>query len=71
MYFLSRIFPFWALPTAYLLAEIGRHYRRRRSDMQYTLFSGAGALVLLSVLWVIFGGYKYSDQWVKYILAGD
>lgn len=65
LYSVLRFFPFWVLPTAFILAEIGLFFRRRKSRLQFTFFGLAGFLFLLTLLWFGFRGDLYSDQWLN------
>ena len=56
--FLVRFFPFWAIPLALVMFEIGvYHYNRRQRLPVVISFSFAGLLAVASILWVVFEGY--------------
>ncbi len=65
-----RLFPYFAFPIAIILAEVGRHYRRKHSPKQWTCWGVAFGLMLLTVLWVVFRGDVNSDHWVKAVIGG-
>jgi hypothetical protein len=62
---LARFYPFWALPLALVLAELGRHFRRKNSPLYGPFWAIAGFLVVGTVAWIFFRGDVNSDQWIK------
>lgn len=64
----ARVFPFWAVPLAIVLADVGRHFRRRRDKRQFLFFGLAGSFIILTLLWAIFRGDKNSEEWVRLLL---
>ena len=66
-YTMMRLFPFWAVPLALVCGEIGMFYYRKQSWIRYYIWSVGGFLVLATLLWLIFRGDLYSDQWMNYL----
>ncbi len=60
-----KIFPFFAIGLAAVLAQIGVHYRRRNQPAQWVFFSPAGFLAFLALLWLVFRGDVNSVIWAK------
>ncbi|MEW6058039.1 MAG: hypothetical protein AB1540_15640 [Bdellovibrionota bacterium] len=64
--FLIRYFPFWAIPVALVIFEIGVYYYNRRQRFAFVLFFGAAAtLTLTSIAWLVFEGYWRAGPIVK------
>lgn len=58
IYFLAYYFPFWGLPTAYILFEVGNNYRKRGLVVQGLFFVGLSFLFLVaSILFFVFSGF--------------
>ncbi len=60
-----RIYPAWAVPTAFIFFELAIYYRRKNSKMQYYMGGLVGIQLLLLFLWLIFRGDIHSDYWVR------
>lgn len=65
LYAALRFYPFWAVPAALIMVELGRYYRRKAKKQQFFCFGLSAGLVLTSLLWLILRGDKYSDSWVR------
>ncbi|MGZ3689001.1 MAG: hypothetical protein ACXVBW_11910, partial [Bdellovibrionota bacterium] len=65
IFMMARFYPYWALPLAVLVGDIGLYFRRKKNDIQWALWSLAGFLVLGIIVWVAFRGDLNSDQWVR------
>lgn len=65
LYELARYFPFWAIPIALILGEVGLFFRRRASVFQFPFFGMAGLIMLLTLIWFIGRGDLHSDKWVR------
>lgn len=65
---LARIYPAWAVPTAFIFFELAIYYRRKNSKIQYYMGALVGIQVLLLLLWLLFRGDIHSDLWVRAIL---
>lgn len=65
----ARLFPYWALPLALVIGEIGVYFRRRRDKRQWIFFGISGTLVLVTFLWFGFRGDLRSDDWIRWILG--
>ncbi len=65
-----RIYPFWAIPLAVVLLQVLIFLKRRKSGKLLPVMLFIGFLVLTSLLWVIFRGDLYSDQWLWDLLGG-
>ena len=63
-----RFYPYWAIPVAFVVFELGRHFHRHKSPRQWPLFGMVGVLVLSSILWFVFRGDLNSDSWVRALL---
>jgi drug/metabolite transporter (DMT)-like permease len=70
VYLAVRIFPYWALPLAVVIFQLGTFYHRRRNKLRWACGAAIGFLGLMTLLWFIFGGYMHSDQWVRTVLGG-
>lgn len=68
IFIIARFLPYWAAPSAVVLFELGRHFRRRKSPNQWSAFGASAFLILLTLLWFVFRGDLYSDHWVKILL---
>ena len=62
---LVRIYPAWAVPTAFIFFELGIYYRRKASKFQFYMWGLVGVQSLLLLLWLIFRGDIHSDNWVR------
>lgn len=69
VYLIARLYPYWALPVAFLIAEMGRHFRRKGQDYQYYCWFWSGFLVFLIFLWIGFRGDLHSDDWVRAVFG--
>ena len=65
LYVLARFYPFWALPTAFILGEFGMFFFRRGQSRYRFFFGMVGFLLVTTVLWFILRGDLNSDNWVK------
>lgn len=65
IYTAMRFFPWWALPLALVIGELGVFFRRRASRTQFACFGVAGVLVLSALAWFFFRGDLHSDRWVR------
>jgi hypothetical protein len=67
IYLIVRFYPFWALPVALILGELGRHFGRRAGIKKWKWICWAGSVFLLTliVLWFIGRGDLNSDRWVR------
>lgn len=65
-----RFYPWWAIPTAVIIAQLGGHFVRTGSKLRFPCFGIAGAIGMSVVLWAIFRGDLNSDHWVRWFLAG-
>lgn len=68
LFVLLRFYPYWALPAAFVIVELGMHYRRRKQKTQWVVFGISGVLSLTSLLWIVFRGDLHSDRWVRILL---
>ena len=67
--FLVRFFPFWAIPFALVMFEMGvYHYNRRERLPGVIAFAFAGLLAVVSITWVVFEGYGKAGPVVKHFL---
>jgi len=66
----ARFFPWWALPSGFVLVEMGVYFRRRKSNVQFHFFAVASALIILSLCWFVFRGDLHSDAWVRTVTGG-
>jgi hypothetical protein len=67
VFFLARIYPYWAIPLAAVFGQVGLYNRRRNFRMQYSFWSMAAILVLTSIAWIGFRGDYNADQWVRFV----
>lgn len=65
LYTALKVYPFWAIPIAMILAELAIFLKRRRSPSQFPFWSLVSFFLITSLLWFVFRGDIYSDQWVK------
>jgi hypothetical protein len=70
VYFLARIFPFWALPLAFVLGQLGLHFRRRKFGVQYSFWGMVAILVIASIAWIGFRGDINAENWVRWVEKG-
>jgi hypothetical protein len=64
-----RIYPWWALALAFILAEFAWYLRRKKLKAQFYCMAASTFLILTSILWFIFRGDKNSDIWLRYFLG--
>jgi hypothetical protein len=69
-FLLARLYPYWALPLAVVLVQLGIFFRRRKSPIQYACLGEAGLLLLGIVAWFVFRGDLYTDRWLR-VIFGD
>lgn len=69
VYAFVRLYPFFAVPVALILVELGLHFRRRRVKTQFYFFGIAGFLLLTSFLWLFYRGDSRSDHWVRWFIT--
>jgi len=65
---LARFYPYWALPVILVVIELGIFFRRRASSLQWGVFTLAGILLFMVLLWFGFRGDIHSDAWIKSFL---
>ncbi len=70
IYTLARLFPYWALPVAFLVAELGWYFRRKRSASQHFCWLTTVTLVVTAISWIAFRGDLHSDRWVRLVFGG-
>ncbi len=72
LYNLVRFFPYWAVPLAIVLVDLGIYFRRKKKpSYRWVLFLSA-VLVILSLVWVITRGDRNADRWVgKFLGVGQ
>lgn len=70
IYTVMRFFPWWALPMAFVIGELGVFFRRRASRAQFACFGVAGMLVLCALAWIFLRGDLHSDRWVSAVFGG-
>lgn len=68
LFALLRFYPYWALPLALVIGEIGVHLRRRKSPLQKYCWAWVGILGFTTILWFAFRGDVNSDKWVKALM---
>lgn len=69
--FLVRFFPFWGLPVALVFFEMGMffYFRRERYGV-LACFGMTGFFIVLSIAWLVLGGYWRGGMWVKDFFEG-
>ena len=60
-----KTFPFWAVPLAFILFEVGFFYKRRKSEARVVFFGASGFLVVLALTWVVMRGDLHAEAWVR------
>jgi hypothetical protein len=60
-----KTFPFWAVPLAIILFEVGFFYKRRRSDAKVVFFGASGFLICLALAWLVLRGDLHAEAWVR------
>lgn len=65
IYAIARFYPFWAIPLAVIIFQIGVHFRRRARPAQWTCFAMVGVLILTGIAWLVYRGDMNSDRWVR------
>lgn len=69
--FIVRFFPFWAVPLALVLFEMGVYFYNRRERLFFMMFFTLSALsVVLSILWLVFEGYWRAGPFIKELIQG-
>ncbi len=68
IFIVMRIYPYWALPSIYIMIEVAIFFRRKNHFFQY--WAGLGTLLLLIglFLWFFYRGDLHSDEWIKALL---
>lgn len=69
IFFLARIFPYWALPLCLVLGQLAALSRRRRYRSRYPLALAMALLIASCAAWIFFRGDLYSDDWVRAIFG--
>jgi len=68
-FMLFRFYPILALGFILALVEVALFYRRKGNKKgQMVCIAGAVVLGISSILWLYFGGFYYSDDWLKAII---
>ena len=68
LYYFVSIFPFWGIPLAGILIELGVYFKGRSRKAAMLLCLGtAGVLVILAVLYVYFGLYNEVGNALQFI----
>lgn len=66
--FLVRYFPFWAIPAALVMFELGMYHYNRRQRVTFTVAFGISiSLALGSIIWIVFEGYWRAGPFVRRI----
>ena len=65
LFLLLRIYPYWALPCAFVVAEVGVFFRRKKSPVQFIAWLAVLTLIVSSVLWIVNRGDLNSDKWLR------
>ncbi|OFZ54142.1 MAG: hypothetical protein A2428_17730 [Bdellovibrionales bacterium RIFOXYC1_FULL_54_43] len=65
LYIVIRFLPYWAIPLAFTIAEVGVFFRRKQDRMQYFCWVVSAGLVLTVILWIAARGDIHSDAWVR------
>jgi hypothetical protein len=67
--FLVRYFPFWGIPIALVIFELGLYHYHRRERLPAVLFFGfALFIVFAAIVWLVFEGYWRAGPFVKRFL---
>jgi uncharacterized membrane protein len=66
---LARLYPFWAVPFAIVVAQLGLFFRRKARASQWSCWAVSFFLMLGVALWIAFRGDLHSDEWVRAILS--
>jgi hypothetical protein len=69
IFFLVRIYPYWTIPFAMVLAQLAIFFRRRGSGLRFPLWGMVGILIATAIIWVVFRGDLHSDQWVRWAIS--
>lgn len=65
LYLAFRTFPFWSFPLMLIMGELGRHFYRNKSKVQYVCWAVVVSIIALTTLWFVYRGDLHSDQWVR------
>jgi hypothetical protein len=58
IYFFAEYFPWWALPSALIFAEVANHFRRTGKRLGFFFFSGVSlVLAALTILYFVKNGF--------------
>jgi len=69
VYALARTYAYWALPVAFVVAEIGLFFRRRKSPIQYYCWTAVGFIGFTWILWIALRGDLNSDTWLRSLIG--
>jgi hypothetical protein len=57
LYFIADLYPWWAIPLAFIFADLGNRQRKRRArGKMFFHFGICATLVLLAVAYFVFNG---------------
>ena len=68
IYFLGRLYPYWAIPAIVILVEVGIFFKRKNHRIQYYFWGSTFMLGLGLLGWFIFRGDKFSDEWIRTVV---
>lgn len=66
IFLLARVYPYWAIPLALVLGQLGIFFRRRKSRFQYTFWMLIAILMISSLAWLVMRGDRNADEWVRW-----
>lgn len=68
LYTALRIYPYWAIPLAFIFFEIGIVLKRRHIKKAWIPMVLAVAIGITCLVWIFYRGDLHSDRWIKALL---
>jgi K+ transporter len=68
LYFLVRIYPYWAIPCIILSLEMAVFYNRRKKRIQASFWSICAGLTLFLAIWIWNRGDLYAERWIAILM---
>ena len=65
IFLMVKFVPFWAVPLALVVGDVGWHLHKRRNRLEYVCYIAALCLISLAGIWLYYRGDVNSDKWLK------
>ena len=69
LFFLAKVYPVFALSCAFVIAELGLYFHRKKGRTRYYCWGISFLLVASAVCWFVFRGDLNSDQWIGRLIG--